>query len=79
VAWQRDNPKQEGSDSRGRYAAYSDALILGARTADFRHDYAKGYLRILPNSLSNDEAAATTPLAPDTVACMLKEWVTMRL
>ena len=36
-------------------------------------------MRILPNSLSNDEAAATTPLAPDTVACMLKEWVTMRL
>ena len=85
VAWQRDNPKQEGSDSRDRYAAYcaattlADARIRGARAADILHDYAKGYLRILPNSLSNDEAAATTPLAPDTVACMLKEWVTMRL
>ena len=77
VAWQRDNPKQEGSDSRDRYAAYcaattlADARVLGARAADILHDYAKGYLRILPNSLSNDEAAATTPLAPDTVVCML--------
>ena len=32
------------------------------------------------HSLSNDEVDATTPLAPDSVACMmLKEWVTMRL
>ena len=52
---------------------WKDALILGARTADFRHDYAKGYLRILPNSLSNDEVDVTTPLTSDSVACMLKE------
>ena len=33
----------------------------------------------MPNSLSNDEVDVTTPLTSDSVACMLKEWVTMRL
>jgi hypothetical protein len=78
VAWQRDNPKQEGSDSRDRYAAYcvatalANARILGARTAEILHDHAKGYLRISArrqrtyNAVDSRKMKQSFPSTPDT-------------
>ena len=85
--WQLENPKQRGSASRDRYAAYciaathKEAIERGALPGDLAYDLKKGYLQIFPDSLRVDDVTEvpTQVTSAPPVTALLNEFARMRL